>query len=155
MQGTLLPQERKVEAIKNGTVIDHVRAGRGTVLLKALHLLGSDAVMSVGLNFKSKAFGKKDIVKIEERELTPDELARIAIIAPGCTVNTIREYKVINKHCPMMPESISGLSNCPNPNCITNHEPMQTHFSMRKSDTVTKVRCRYCEKLFTIDDLSF
>ena len=153
-QPSLLPQERKVEAIRNGTVIDHIRAGRGTILLKALSLVSGDRVISAGLNFKSKMFGKKDIVKIEDHELTKDDLARIAVISPGATVNVIRDYVVAEKSCPAIPDEIRGLSKCPNPNCITRSEPMTPHFLITKTDNA-QLRCRYCEKLFTFADLDF
>ena len=154
-QPSLLPQERKVEAIKDGTVIDHIPSGVGSVLLRALDMLVTDKVVSIGLNFKSKRAGTKDLIKIEQYELDTHALSRVAIIAPGATVSTIRDFKVVDKIVPTMPEEILGLAECPNPQCITNHEKMTTHFVVRANGAVSDLRCHYCEKLFLLTDLEF
>jgi aspartate carbamoyltransferase regulatory subunit len=40
------------------------------------------------------------------------------------------------------PNEIRGIVKCNNPKCITNNEPMQTHFHV--SDGI--LTCHYCEK---------
>ena len=59
----------KVNAIKNGTVIDHIAAGKALKVIDILTLTGNNAVM-IGMNLVSNRIGKKDIVKIENRELS-------------------------------------------------------------------------------------
>ena len=87
-----MKKELKIPLIKNGTVIDHITAGYA---VKVLHILGipisTSSVVSVAMNVKSK-FGKKDIVKVENREIDPQEVDKIALIAPKATINIIRNY---------------------------------------------------------------
>ncbi|KAA0007823.1 MAG: aspartate carbamoyltransferase regulatory subunit, partial [Thermoplasmata archaeon] len=72
-------KELKIPLIKEGTVIDHITAGNA---VKVLHILGiperTKSVVSVAMNVKSK-IGKKDIVKVENRELDPKEVNKIAL----------------------------------------------------------------------------
>ena len=89
-----MKKELKVPLIRNGTVIDHINSGNA---LKVLHILGipekSSSIVSVVMNVKSK-LGKKDIVKVENRELDPKEVDKIALIAPKATINIIRVFQV-------------------------------------------------------------
>ena len=93
-----MKKELKIPRIKNGTVIDHITAGNA---VKVLHILGiprsTSSVVSVAINVMSK-LGKKDIVKVENRELDPQEVDKIALIAPKATINIIRDYEVAKKH---------------------------------------------------------
>ena len=59
--------------------------------------------------------------------------------------SVIREYKVVKKLRVEMPDTIAGILKCPNPNCITNHEKMETRFDVESRKPV-HVRCRYCER---------
>jgi len=66
------------------SVIDHITAGNALNVLRILGITGiSTAIVSVVMNVPSKrlAFGRKDIVKIEDRELVPAEVDKIALIA--------------------------------------------------------------------------
>ncbi len=143
----------KVDAIRNGTVIDHIPAG---MVLRVLNVLGpreSDLVM-VGMNFGSKAMGKKDIIKIEGRELTADEVNSIALLAPSAKVNIIRDFKVAKKGQVQVPDHIDGLMRCPNPKCVTNHEPSLTRFRVVNRDPVT-LGCTYCERMFLSTNMEY
>ncbi len=123
----------KVDAIHNGTVIDHIPAGRVQRVLAILKPRATDIVM-MGMNFPSKAMKKKDIIKIEGRELTQNEVNRIALIAPRAKVSIIRDFKVFQKSKVEIPELIEGLVACPNPKCITNSEPMVTKFRLANAE---------------------
>ncbi|HEW89869.1 MAG TPA: aspartate carbamoyltransferase regulatory subunit, partial [Candidatus Bathyarchaeota archaeon] len=58
----------RVAKIKEGTVIDHITAGRALMVLKILGITGREGfVVSVAMNVPSKKMGRKDIVKIEGR----------------------------------------------------------------------------------------
>lgn len=139
----------KVFAIKNGTVIDHIPAGRAMILVKVLKLCKHDKVVSLGLNFKSKALKKKDLIKVEDKELTPEEISQVAILVPKATINIIRDYKVYKKFQPEMPEEIMKLIKCPNPKCITNNEAVITKFHPLDST----YKCHYCERAFTEEEI--
>jgi len=136
----------KITPIKNGTVIDHITPGSA---IKVLHILKihekTSYVVSVGMNVKSK-IGKKDIVKVENRELDTKELDKIALISPKATINIIREYEVVKKHKVKLPAEIVGIVKCSNPTCISNSkEPVQSRFILVKEDPPC-IKCYYCER---------
>ena len=81
-----------MKKIKNGTVIDHISAGHALDVLKILGIDGREGhTVSVAMNVLSEKQSKKDIVKVESRELAPGEVDKIALIAPGATINIIRD----------------------------------------------------------------
>ena len=68
--------ERKtlaVAAIKNGTVIDHITAGHALRIVKFFNLKSHHKPITLGLNLPSGSMEYKDIIKIEEWELMPDQ----------------------------------------------------------------------------------
>lgn len=141
----------KVDAIKNGTVIDHIPAGRGQRVLGLLKPRETDIVM-MGMNFGSKAMKKKDIIKIEGRELTQSEVNSIALVAPEAKVSIIRDFQVFHKFTVEIPEFIKGLVSCPNPKCISNSEPMITRFKLVDA-AGPDLTCQYCERVFTAHEM--
>ena len=139
-------KELKIQTIKNGTVIDHITAGNA---VKVLHILGipkaSSSTVSVAMNVKSK-LGKKDIVKVENRELDPKEVDKIALIAPKATINIIRDFEVVEKHKVMLPKEIVGIVLCSNPTCVSNfNEPVESRFIVIKEDP-PRIKCYFCER---------
>ena len=139
-------KELKVQPIKDGTVIDHITPGNALKVLKILGIEGKeDSIISIAMNVVGKR-GKKDIVKIENRELKAKEVDKIALIAPNATINIIRNYEVVKKHRVVIPEEIIGIVKCPNPNCISNSkEPIQTKFIVTGRKPL-KIKCYYCER---------
>jgi aspartate carbamoyltransferase regulatory subunit len=136
----------KITPIKQGTVIDHINPG---FAIKVLHILKihekTSSVVSVAMNVKSK-IGKKDIVKVENRELDTKELDKIAMISPKATINIIRDYEVVKKHKVKLPKEIVGIVRCSNPTCISNaKEPVQSKFILVREDPVC-IKCYFCER---------
>lgn len=141
-------KELKVQPIRNGTVIDHITAGRAISVLRILGLPrpGWTSTITAAMNVQSATKGgRKDIVKIEDRELDASEVNKISLIAPHASINIIREYEVARKDHVELPEKISGLVKCPNPNCVTNHEPIRSQFLIVKRDPV-QLQCAYCDR---------
>ncbi|MGQ9588111.1 MAG: aspartate carbamoyltransferase regulatory subunit [Thermoplasmata archaeon] len=143
-------KEFKVTPIRNGTVIDHISSG---MALKVLRIVGvKDSVsstVSVLMHVPSKKMGWKDIVKIEDRELDPKELDKIALISPNATINIIRDYNVAEKFVVEVPNVIRGIMKCANPGCITNqNEPVETEFVVESKKPIT-LRCVYCDRVTT------
>lgn len=139
-------KELKVPLIKDGTVIDHITAGYA---VKVLHILNipksSSSVVSVVMNVSSK-IGKKDIVKIENRELDTHEVDKIALVAPKATINIIRDYEVAEKHKVQLPDEVVGIVTCSNPTCISNtKEPVKSRFKVISKDPL-RIKCYYCER---------
>ncbi len=143
-------KEFKVTPIRNGTVIDHIQVGTA---LKVLRIIGVkddvNSTVSVLMHVPSKKGGWKDIVKIEDRELDPKELDKIALISPDATINIIRDYNVAEKFVVEVPARIVGIMRCSNPGCITNkNEPVETEFVVESKKPVS-LRCIYCDRTTT------
>ena len=119
--GHNMKSELKIKAIENGTVIDHITANKSLHILKILGLPdGKVKNVTVAMNVSSRETERKDIVKIENREIDHQELNQIALIAPKATINIIRNYEVIKKDKIILPEEITSLIKCVNGKCITN-----------------------------------
>ena len=115
--------ELKIKAIENGTVIDHITANKTLHILKILGLPDNETQnITVAMNVSSKELGRKDILKIENRELDHEELNQVALIAPKATINIIRDYKPVKKNKIVLPNKITSIIKCTNPKCITNYE---------------------------------
>lgn len=142
----------RVSAIKNGTVIDHIPAGKGIQIISHLQL-AEDRIAMLGMNFESKKMGRKDILKIEDRELTPEELNQLAIFAPEATVNIIRNFEKVDKFEISLPDIFEDIIKCPNPSCITNHEEIETRFKSLNGQPLN-VKCLHCEKIFKENEIS-
>jgi len=140
----------RVTPIGNGTVIDHITAGQALNVLKILGIdRTTEATISVLMNVTSKRSGKKDIVKVEDRELEEEEVNKISLIAPGATINIIRDRRVVEKYTVDMPDLIVGVLRCPNPSCISNtSEPIKSQLIVKSKNPVT-LRCAYCEQPIT------
>lgn len=140
-------KELKVTPIKNGTVIDHIPSGMALKVLKVLGIgeaVGS--TVSAVMHVPSKKEDWKDIVKVEDRELSPKEVDQIALIAPEATINIIRNYAVAEKYQVQVPEVARGILRCGNPSCITNsNEPLESEFLVT-SRRPLRLSCRYCER---------
>lgn len=140
----------KVYAIENGTVIDHIPT---PLALKVVRILGLEAegIMTIGIGFRSKTLlGGKDVVKVENRILSPAETDMVALIAPEATINIIRNGKVQEKRKISLPSEVWDVLTCPNPNCATNQLGARRHFLLEERGTVT-YRCRYCERSTTVN----
>ena len=138
-------KERKVSAIKDGTVIDHIPPAYTLKILRLLDI--GDELVTVGNNLSSKSMIKKGVIKIAGKELSNDELNKIAIFAPDAKVSIIRNYKVAKKHGVDIPKVVEGIIQCFNTNCITRHQPVKTKFHLIEKKPL-KLKCHHCEKAF-------
>jgi aspartate carbamoyltransferase regulatory subunit len=141
--------ELRVSKIENGTVIDHIQGGQS---LNVLAILGIDGAsgeqVSVGMNVPSTKLGRKDIVKVEGRELSQAELDVLSLIAPRATINIVRDFEVVDKHRVSRPDEVVGVLSCPNANCITTrNEPVDSRFEVLDDG----VRCTYCDTIIRED----
>ncbi len=143
----------QVSALCNGTVIDHIPADKLFAVVNLLDIPTMSNNVTIGYNLESKKLGKKGLIKIADRFFTDDEINKISVIAPNVVLNTIRNYNVVEKREVKMPDEIHNIIKCNNLNCITNNEPMETHFYVANRDTHT-LKCRYCEKEVSLDDIT-
>ena len=87
-------KELRVNKIKDGTVIDHIRGGYALDVVNILGITGKEKrVMTIAINVPSKRFGVKDIVKIEGKALNAEEVNRIALVAPRASINIIQRLR--------------------------------------------------------------
>jgi len=145
-------RQQQVAALRHGTVVDHLSPG---MALKALQLIGvpREGAALIGVNLYSEKLGRKDILKLENMELTDDQIERLAVLGPNASVCFIREYEVVRKVRVTLPDRICGVLRCPNPSCITNHDRLETRFDVER-ETPTLVRCHYCERLIRENEFS-
>ena len=142
----------QVSALCNGTVIDHIPADKLFAVVNLLNIPTMNNNVTIGYNLESKKLGKKGLIKISDRFFTDDEINKISVVAPNVVLNTIRDYNVVEKREVKMPDEIHNIIKCNNLNCITNNEPMETHFYVANRDTHT-LKCCYCEKEVSLDDI--
>jgi aspartate carbamoyltransferase regulatory subunit len=145
-------RELRIAAIRNGTVIDHIGNGLAIDVLRIIgaRTLDKDSTVSVGIHVRSGKLGWKDIVKVENMELSPRKVNAIALIAPTATISIIRDFKVQSKRPVDLPETIVGVVTCPNPSCISNQgEPIESEFRVTRRRPV-QLTCVFCER--TMDD---
>ncbi len=93
-------KEFKLVPIRNGTVLDHVEAGKALEILKALGqpVKGSSKVVSLSMNLPSGRGSPKDVLKFEDIELSAKELDKVKAITKKGSVSVIRNYDVAEKH---------------------------------------------------------
>ncbi len=146
---------RRVTAIKNGTVIDHIPSGQALKVLELLNLSSDTSVpVSLVMNVPSKKMGAKDIIKVEDRELTQFELDRLALVAPDSSIAIIRAYSVAEKLNVNLGEEVRNVVRCTFSNCITQNlrEPLPHRLKVAKTDPLT-LRCHYCQRPQDLDEL--
>ena len=142
-------RDLKITPIRNGTVIDHINPGMALKVLRIIGVGGTNvqSPVSVLMHVPSKKIGFKDVVKVEDRELDPHEVDKIALISPKATINIIRDFNVAEKSKVMLPDTVKGIVRCGNPSCITNlNEPVVPEFSVENRDPPI-LRCIYCDRI--------
>lgn len=133
-----------ISGLKDGYVIDHIRAGKCMEIYRALELDKCEGEIAIIKNAKSEKQGKKDIIKIAG--LIDLNLDLLGFIDDNITVNIIKDEKIIEKKALTLPAKISNVAKCKNPRCITCVEQeLEQIFVL--SDIEKKVyRCLYCEE---------
>lgn len=132
-----------IDEIKNGVVIDHIKAGQAMEIYRFLGLDKLDCPIAIIKNAYSKRMGRKDIIKVDT-ELMPD-ISALGYIDSALTVNIIKDGKNVSKYHPELPLEIVNIVPCKNPRCITSTEQELPHvFRLTDKETGT-YRCIYCE----------
>ena len=133
-----------VDEIKNGFVIDHIKAGKGMEIYRFLGLEHLDCPIAIIKNALSRRMGKKDIIKVDSPDKEID-LSALGYIDPDMTVNVIENGVNVKKYHPELPLEIADIVKCKNPRCITSCEQeLEQIFTL--TDKENRVyRCMYCE----------
>ena len=139
----------KIDSIKNGIVLDHIRAGKSLEVYKALGLDKLDCSVAIIKNVKSNKMGKKDIIKIEGG-LDLVDLDVLGFIDHNITVNIIKDGKIVEKKRLSLPKKITNVIKCKNPRCITSIEQELKHIFILTDEENQVYRCKYCEEKYSL-----
>ena len=143
-----MSEMRRVTAICNGTVIDHIPAGHALQVNRMLRIdTNRSNPVSVVMNVPSDKMGRKDVLKIEDLELNQEELDRLALISPHASVAIIRNYGVAEKRVVELADELVNVARCTFSNCITQNdrEPLPQKLRVVSRDPI-EIRCYYCGK---------
>jgi aspartate carbamoyltransferase regulatory subunit len=135
-----------VDTIKNGLVIDHIRAGSGHQIFSWLGLDKASFCVALILNVPSGKHGKKDIIKIDN--IINVDYSVLGFIDPSITVNVIIDERVAKKINLSLPERVENVIKCKNPRCITSTEQYIPHVFRLVDKKRAEYRCEYCDELY-------
>lgn len=142
----------RVQAIKNGSVIDHIPVEQLQKVVQLLGLFDLPYPFTIGQNYLSKKLGRKGIIKVEEKHFTPAEVNMLALVSNEVVISVIHDYQVVDKIKVSLPEQVEGLVKCTNPKCISNNEPMKGLYNVIDACTGT-LKCHYCNRKIERDDI--
>ena len=111
-----------VGALREGFVLDHIKAGKAMTIYHDLKLDKLDCTVAIIKNAKSNKMGRKDIIKIEG-PLDSIDLDILGYIDHNITVNIIRNGQRVAKKHLELPQKLVNIIHCKNPRCITVAEP--------------------------------
>ena len=135
----------EITSIKNGLVIDHIKAGFGIKIFNHLNLEKSDLSVALIMNVKSNRGGRKDIIKVEGIEEINYEI--LAMISPNITINEVRDEKIINKIVPNLPKKAKNIIVCENKRCVTQDEDYVPQSFILVDEKEGTYRCEYCDHI--------
>ena len=139
-----------IDKIKNGIVIDHIRAGQGIRIFNWLGLDKTPYTVAFVVNANSRVMGKKDIIKIDNAIAINFNL--LGLIDPNITVNVIENQSITDKIKLQLPERVENVLICKNPRCITSTEKYIPHVFHLESVKLQSYRCEYCDEIRSADD---
>ena len=135
----------QITSIRNGFMLDHIKAGMGVKIFRYLHLDKLGHQVALIINADSKKMGKKDIIKIENSEEI--NYTVLGLLSPGITINEVRNEVIVNKIKPELPERIQDILICENPSCITSQEKYIPHNFRLVDREKGSYKCEYCEQI--------
>ena len=136
-----------IGGLKEGVVIDHIKAGGAMDIYNYLGLENLDCSVAIIKNAKSNKMGKKDIIKIEGPITVNLEV--LGVLDENITINVIQDNKIVEKRALPLPEVVTNVIKCKNPRCITSIEQELPH-RFKLTDKKNRIyRCMYCEQKFS------
>ena len=133
-----------VGAIKEGFVLDHIKAGMSLSIYHDLKLDELDCCVAIIKNAKSNKMGKKDILKVE-CNIDNLDLDILGFIDHNITVNIIKDERIVEKRALKLPTSVTNVIKCKNPRCITSIERELDQIFLLTDPEHEVYRCKYCE----------
>ncbi|MDR1857833.1 MAG: aspartate carbamoyltransferase regulatory subunit [Treponema sp.] len=139
-----------IEKVKNGIVIDHIKAGQGIRIFNWLGLDKAPYTVAFVVNANSKIMGKKDIIKIDTSISINFDV--LGLIDPNITVNVIENQVIIKKIKLQIPDRVENVLICKNPRCITSTEKYVPHIFHLENPELQTYRCEYCDEIRSASD---
>ena len=139
-----------IEKIRNGIVIDHIKAGQGIRIFNWLGLDKSPNTVAFVVNANSREMERKDIIKIDNTISINFNI--LGLIDPNITVNIIEEEKITEKIKLKLPEKVENVILCKNPRCITSTEKYIPHIFHLENEKERTYRCEYCDDIRSAGD---
>ena len=137
-----------VGAIKEGYVLDHIKAGTALSLYRDMKLDQlKDSPIAIITNAPSKVMGRKDILKVECPVGTIN-LDVLGFLDHNITVNVIENEQITEKKKLSLPKEIHNVISCKNPRCITSIEQELDQFFVLTDEEKAIYRCKYCEEQY-------
>ena len=136
-----------VGALREGFVLDHIKAGKAMTIYHDLKLDKLDCTVAIIKNAKSNKMGKKDILKVE-CDINMLDLDVLAFIDHNITVNVIKDGEIVDKKELVLPREIKNVIKCKNPRCITSIEQGLPHIFVLTDEEKEIYRCKYCEEKY-------
>jgi len=141
-----------IEEIRNGIVIDHIKAGLGIRIFNWLSLDKAPYTVAYVGNANSSRIGKKDIIKIDNT--ISINLDVLGLIDPNITVNIIENERITKKIKLSLPDKVENVLICKNPRCISSTEKYISHvFHLENMENRT-YRCEYCDEIIYARDFN-
>jgi aspartate carbamoyltransferase regulatory subunit len=134
-----------IDEIKNGIVIDHIKAGQGIHVFNWLGLDKAPYTVAFVINANSMRMGKKDIIKIDNTIKINFNI--LGLIDPNITVNIIENEKISEKIKLVLPDKVEDVLLCKNPRCITSTEKYIPHIFHLENPELRTYRCEYCDEI--------
>jgi aspartate carbamoyltransferase regulatory subunit len=135
-----------VDTIKNGLVIDHIKAGLGPQIFHWLGLDKSEFTSALIMNVSSKKSKRKDIIKVDN--IINIDYSVLGFIDPNICVNVIKDEKIVRKIRMELPERVENVIKCKNPRCITMTEHYVPQVFILADRQKATYRCEYCDAFY-------
>ncbi len=136
-----------VSGLKEGFVLDHIRAGKSMSIYHYLGLDKLDCQVAIIKNARSNKMGRKDIIKIE-CSIDVLDLDVLGYLDHNITINIIKDEKIVEKKTLKLPKKITNVIHCKNPRCITSIEQELPHVFVLTDEKREIYRCMYCEEQY-------
>ncbi len=136
-----------VGALREGYVLDHIKAGKAMTLYHDLHLDKKNCTVAMIMNARSNKLGKKDIIKVE-CPIDELDLDIVGFIDHNITVNIIKDEQIVEKRELKPPKQIVNVIKCKNPRCITSIEQGLDQIFFLADPEKEIYRCKYCEEKY-------
>ncbi|MBQ9632557.1 MAG: aspartate carbamoyltransferase regulatory subunit [Lachnospiraceae bacterium] len=137
-----------ISGIKEGYVLDHIKAGMSLQIYHDLKLGRlEDGMVAMITNAKSNKMGRKDIIKVE-CPINSIDLDILGYLDHNITVNIIQNDSIVEKRPLTLPKEIRNVIRCENPRCITSIEQELDQIFILSDPEKEVYRCKYCEERY-------